>query len=173
MGSSYSISDVIWAINIIDKFTSAKKRLEDFMKSLATKGVKISERDLSNPSAILPAIMQAKRMGVDFDMDELQDILTELGDVSFGDVKKALQILRTFHSLDREVDSTMRTIMGGGTMTLEEFSALAKMFGFDIGINIHGDEYYRRPRETSVEEYVSPEELEKLKSFLKQVKSSE
>ncbi len=167
MASGYSISDVIWAINILDKFTTAKKRLEEFMKSLATKGVKISERDLSNPSAILPAIMQAKRMGIDFDTEELQDILRELGDISFNDVKKALQILRTFHSLDREVDTTMRTIMGGGTMSLEEFSALAKMFGFDIGIRMHGDTY--NEPEPSYE--VSEEEVSKLKEFLRKVKS--
>jgi len=165
--TSYSISDVIWALNTLDKFTSAKKKLEDFMKSLATKGVKISERDLANPSSILPAIMQAKRMGIDFDVEELQNILTELGDVSFSDVKKALEILRTFHTLDREVDATMRTLMGGGTMSLEEFSALAKMFGMDIGIRLHGDTYDERHYEPQIDE----SDVQKLREFLRKLKS--
>jgi len=165
--AGYTFRDVLWAVNVMNKYSSIKEALDSIVKQLATKGVKVSDYDLQNPSSLLPIFIEAKKMGVDVDLTELERAFAEAGDLSFDDIEKALEILSEYNYLNDEVDRTFRNLIDNTGMSVSQLGLLANFFGLNLGLptSMGGSSQ-------QVEELIDPSDYDEIKSFIKKIKKA-
>lgn len=164
---NYTMSDVIWAIETIDKFTQFKSKFNKLLKNLASKGIDISQVDLNNPMSLLPILLEARMKGIDVSLNDIKKIIAEFNDISFADVEKAVHILNSYYALVNTVEYNLRRVVAEGKMSTMELGMLAQLFGLKLP--------HFTPAETEVEsedeELPDYEDLTELRQFLKRIKN--
>ncbi|NPA98172.1 MAG: hypothetical protein GXO43_02225 [Crenarchaeota archaeon] len=163
---SYTFKDVLWALKTIDKYSKFKEAIDGIVKQLAVKGVRLSDADLQNPTTLLPLFTEAKRMGIDIDLSDIESVVNDIGTLSFDDVSKALQILSAYNNMNNRVDSTFRQIVRRGGMSMEQMTMFAQMFGFSFGGSAQSIS-----SDTEVDMEVDPEDYEELSEFIRSLKN--
>lgn len=165
--ANYTMSDVIWAIETIDKFTRFKSKFNKLLKNLASKGIDISQVDLNNPMSLLPILLEARMKGIDVSLNDIKKIITEFNDVSFADVEKAVHILNSYYALVNTVEYNLRRVVSEGKMSTMELGMLAHLFGLNLP-HLSPVEAEEGAEEEEMPDY---EDLTELRQFLKSLKN--
>jgi len=168
---SYTLKDLAWAIGVIEKFRTSRELLVEVIKLLAKSDIDTSKINWNDPFSIATMFMELKGLENEIDATEIAEEISKLGDTTFGDIVKAIDIIETYMAISSKIDKIAKVVSKKKTKSeMDMFmSLLSGISGVNSGVktgSVGKDIDYSDYDEEYSEEF-SEDELSKIKEIVR------
>lgn len=163
-----TISDLLDAIDTINKFVNFGERVAKVFSALSRAGVDVSRINPYDFNSILrlSMAMRSNPELEEIDVESLKEEFEEILELDLDDVRKKLIVVKKFISVYSQANKTMSRVSKTVGANLDQLNALANMFGLKLPTASQSEE----TEETEIEE-MSDEEIKELDEVIKKFKS--
>jgi len=163
-----TISDLLDAIDTINKFINFGEKVAKVFSALSRAGVDISKINPYDLNSLLrlSVAMRSNPELEEIDVESLKEEFEEILELDLDDVRKKLKVVRKFIGVYSQANKTMSRVSKTVGANLDQLNALANMFGLKLPTTSQPEE----TEETEVEE-ISDEEIKELDEVIKKFKS--
>lgn len=124
----YSMKDVIRAITIISSFLRYKEKIDNIINYFSACGITLDFSVFSNPNLLMKQLLSLKSRNSNVDINEIINELNSLDDIKLDEIDEAINIIRSFISLSRNVSSIISILSKSTTTGIREIELLKGLF---------------------------------------------
>jgi len=158
------LKDVFWAIRVVKTFVDIDNALKKIMTQLEVAGVDINKFNINNPFEMVSLLTQLRDEGADIDLDEVENLIESMEDLTFEDLEDAIRILEKFTTHRMRLVSLAKR-MGKKGMSKSELDFILNFIGFGGSRRKERKEVEEIGEDEAIE--LTDEELEKVKRIVK------
>jgi len=163
-----TISDLLDAIDTINKFINFGEKVSKVFSALSRAGVDVSRINPYDLNSILrlSVAMRSNPELKEIDVESLKEEFEEILELDLDDVRRKLRIVKKFIGVYSQANKTMSRVSKTVGANLDQLNALANMFGLKLPTASQSEE----TEETEIEE-MSEDEIKELDEVIKKFKS--